>query len=129
MSMVVAWVMCSLGDYLVMTVGMGRLIAVLGDRVTVFAVLRLTVRCTVVSLPPSVDVSCCKHPLVLNVANFSRETTPLLRSPHSDLRVAVLNEGFHCTALHKFCVIGGVVVKSIVNISNRGSNIENRTEN
>ena len=29
----------------------------------------------------------------------------------------------------KLCVIGGVVVKSIVNISNRGSNIENRTEN
>ena len=26
-------------------------------------------------------------------------------------------------------MIGGVVVKSIVNISNRGSNIENRTEN
>ena len=26
-------------------------------------------------------------------------------------------------------MIGGVVVESIVNISNRGSNIENRTEN
>ena len=27
-----------------------------------------------------------KRPLVLNVANPSRETTPLLRPPHSDLR-------------------------------------------
>ena len=30
-------------------------------------------------------LSGCKRPLVLNVANPSRETTPLLRPPHSDL--------------------------------------------
>ena len=35
---------------------------------------------------------------MLNVANPSRETTPLLRPPHSDLGV-VLNEGFHCSRL------------------------------
>ena len=63
---------------------------------------------------------------MLNVANPSRETI------HSDLG-AVLNEGFHCTALkkislHIFCDLCDFV-KSIVNISNRGSNIENRTEN
>ena len=49
--------------------------------------------------PPSVDVSRCKRPLVLNVANPSRETTPLLRLPHSDMGGGVLNEGFHCSAL------------------------------
>ena len=35
--------------------------------------------------PPSVDVSRCKRPLVWNVVNPSRETTPLLRPPHFDL--------------------------------------------
>ena len=39
----------------------------------------------VVVSAPSVDASRYKRPLVLNVANPSRETTPLLRPPHSDL--------------------------------------------
>ena len=59
----------------------------------------------VVVIAPSVDVSRCKRPLVLNVANTSRETTPFLRSPHSDLG-AVLNEGFLCTALKKMFIKG-----------------------
>ena len=39
----------------------------------------------VVVSAPSVDVSRYKRPLVLNVANPSRETTPLLRPSYFDL--------------------------------------------